>query len=150
MSEELKPCHFLPKCAFNYCENKVTKCGNPKNEHYQKSCSKRCQSPQPLLSCPFCGGEAEIITGAKMVLIQCRGESPVEDFLHQISTIWFYKEYKAEAITAWNTRTDEFKERSKTLRRIEGILKIWASVINPDYRKIVTQIHKAITDEVKQ
>ncbi len=32
----------------------------------------------------------------------------------------------------------------RTLRRIEGVLKMWASVINPDYKKIYVEIQQAL------
>ena len=38
----------------------------------------------------------------------------------------------------------KLQEDKKTLRRIEGVLKTWASVINPDYKKIYVEIRQAL------
>lgn len=62
---------------------------------------------EQLKPCPFCGGKAEIKTGAKMVLVQCKGDVVNHNMLHSISTVWFYKKYKAGAIAAWNKRADD-------------------------------------------
>ena len=57
---------------------------------------------EKIRPCPFCGKEPKIIEGKRYVLIECKGTN--EDMIHSITTVWFYKEYKREAIKAWNKR----------------------------------------------
>lgn len=40
----------------------------------------------------------------------------------------------------------ELRAKRMTLRGIEGVLKLWASVINPDYKKIYVQILQILKD----
>ncbi len=42
------------------------------------------------------------------------------------------------------TKNDGLQEDKKALRRVEVILKIWSSVINPNYKKIYTDIKQTI------
>lgn len=67
-----------------------------------------------------------------------------EDFRDNISMIVRCDHY--EDMEAENKR---LREDKKTLRRIEGTLKLWASVINPDYRKICIQIIQALNPKTE-
>lgn len=41
----------------------------------------------------------------------------------------------------------DLRIKSRKLRNIEGVLKLWASVINPDYKKIYIQIQQILKGE---
>ena len=71
-----------------------------------------------LLPCPFCGGEAEYISYPNIHLVHCFSCGLEMDA--QIET-------KAEAITAWNTRTDTAKD--KRIAELEAEIKILNRVI---------------------
>lgn len=50
--------------------------------------------------CPFCGKIPKIVEGKRYLLIECKGTD--ENMIHSITTVWFYKKYKQEAIKIWN------------------------------------------------
>lgn len=57
---------------------------------------------EEIKPCRICGKPPTIVEGPNYILLKCHGSKG--DMIHSISTVWFEKQYKSEAIKAWNRR----------------------------------------------
>ncbi len=85
-----------------------------------------------LKPCPFCGGEAELMTGEECAQVQC-----LKMKFHLGPYVWGDNDASMEAIAAWNTRTPPKADARIAQARNDALEEaaLWLDMIDEDCAK---------------